>query len=148
MPQSHKEERIVAVEINLVYEGELRCRAQHGPSGVVLHTDAPADNEGKGESFSPTDLVATALGGCMMTIMGIFARRHGWAIEGTKVKVLKEMVQQPFRRIGKLTVEMHVANGATLGEKERRMLEQAAHSCPVLKSLHPDIEVPVTFCWE
>jgi putative redox protein len=138
----------VAVEINIVYEGELRCSAQHGPSGVVLKTDAPVDNQGKGESFSPTDLVATALGSCMMTIMGIVARRNGYPIEGTRVKVLKEMIQEPVRRIGKLTVEIHFANGGRLQEKDRKILQQSAHTCPVLKSLHPDIEVPVTFLWE
>lgn len=138
----------MAVEINIVYEGGLRCRAQHGPSCVVLNTDAPKDNEGKGESFSPTDLVATALGSCMMTIMGILARRQGYPIEGTTVKVLKEMIQEPVRRIGQLTVEIHVANGNRLNEKDRKMLQQTAHTCPVLKSIHPDIKVPVVFCWE
>jgi putative redox protein len=138
----------VAVEINIVYEGELRCSAQHGPSGVVMNTDAPVDNQGKGETFSPTDLVATALGSCMMTIMGIVARRNGYPIEGTRVKVLKEMIQEPVRRIGRLTVEIHFANGGRLKEKDRKILQQSAHTCPVLKSLHPDIEVPVTFHWE
>jgi putative redox protein len=138
----------VAVEINIVYEGELRCSAQHGPSGVVLKTDAPVDNQGKGESFSPTDLVATALGSCMMTIMGIVARRNDYPIEGTRVKVLKEMIQEPVRRIGKLTVEIHFANGGRLQEKDRKILQSSAHTCPVLKSLHPDIQVPVTLHWE
>ena len=138
----------MAVEINIVYEGELRCRAQHGPSGVVLKTDAPVDNQGKGESFSPTDLVATALGSCMMTIMGILARRHGYPIEGSTVKVLKEMIQEPVRRIGQLTVEIHVANGGRLKETDRKILQQATQTCPVLKSLHPDIQVQVAFHWE
>lgn len=138
----------MAVEINLVYEGELRCRAQHGPSGVVVSTDAPVDNQGKGESFSPTDLVATALGGCMMTIMGIVAQRSGYSIDGSKVRVLKEMIQEPVRRIGQLTVDMHIANGSRMQEKDRKILQQAAHTCPVLKSLNPDIKVPVTFHWE
>jgi putative redox protein len=138
----------VAVEINIVYEGELRCTAQHGPSGVVMNTDAPVDNQGKGETFSPTDLVATALGSCMMTIMGIVARRNGYPIEGTRVKVLKEMIQEPVRRIRRLTVEIHFANGGRLQEKDRKILQQSAHTCPVLKSLHPDIQVPVTFLWE
>lgn len=138
----------MAVEINIVYEGKLRCTAQHGPSGVVMNTDAPVDNQGKGETFSPTDLVATALGSCMMTIMGIVARRNGYPIEGTRVKVLKEMVQEPVRRIGRLTVEIHFANGGLLQEKDRKILQQSAHTCPVLKSLHPDIEVSVTFLWE
>ena len=138
----------MAVEINIVYEGELRCSAQHGPSCVVLKTDAPVDNQGKGESFSPTDLVATALGSCMMTIMGIVARRHAYPIEGTTVRVLKEMVQEPVRRIGRLTVEIHVANGSQLKETDRKILQQSAHTCPVLKSLHPDIQVSVTFHWD
>lgn len=138
----------MAVEINLVYEGELRCRAQHGPSGVVVSTDAPVDNQGKGESFSPTDLVATALGGCMMTIMGIVAQRSGYSMDGSKVRVLKEMIQEPVRRIGQLTVDMHIANGSRMQEKDRKILQQAAHTCPVLKSLNPDIKVPVTFHWE
>ena len=138
----------MAVEINIVYEGELRCRAQHGPSGVVLNTDAPVDNQGKGASFSPTDLVATALGCCMMTIMDMVARRHGYPMEGSKVKVIKEMIQEPVRRIGQLTVDIHIANGGRLQDKDRKILQQAAHSCPVLKSLNPDIKVPVTFRWE
>ena len=138
----------MAVEINIVYEGELRCRAQHGPSGIVLKTDAPVDNQGKGESFSPTDLVATALGGCMMTIMGILARRNSYPIEGSKVRVLKDMIQEPVRRIGQLTVDVHIANGSRLQQKDRKILQQAAHACPVLKSLNPDIKVPVTFHWE
>jgi putative redox protein len=138
----------MAVEINIVYEGELHCTAQHGPSGVVLSTDAPVDNQGKGESFSPTDLVATALGCCMVTIMGIVARRNSYPIEGSKVRVLKEMVQEPVRRIGQLTVDMYIANGNRLQEKDRKILQQAAHVCPVLKSLNPDIKVPVTFHWE
>jgi putative redox protein len=138
----------VAVEINIVYEGGLRCRAQHGPSGVVLSTDAPVDNQGKGESFSPTDLVATALGSCMVTIMDMVARRNGYPIDGSKVRVLKEMIQEPVRRIGQLTVDVHVANGGRLTEKDRTILQKAAHACPVLKSLHPDINVPVTFHWE
>ena len=138
----------MAVEIDIVYEGELRCRVQHAPSGVVLKTDAPVDNQGKGESFSPTDLVAAALGSCMTTIMGILARRHSYPIEGTTVKVLKEIVQEPVRRIGKLTVEIHVAHGDRLAEKDRKILQQGAHTCPVLKSLHPDIQVPVAFFWD
>jgi putative redox protein len=106
------------------------------------------DNRRKGESFSPTDLVAAALGSCMMTVMGIVARRNAYPIEGTRVKVLKEMVQEPVRRIGRLTVEIDAAKGSWLQEKERKILQQSAHTCLVLKSLHPDIEVPVTFLWE
>jgi putative redox protein len=147
-PSRSGRKSVMGVEIGIVYEGELRCRCEHGPSGVVLATDAPLDNQGRGESFSPTDLVATALGSCMMTIMGIMARRHDYPIEGTTVRVVKEMVQEPVRRIGKLSVEFHVKNGSRLSEADRKRLEQAAYTCPVHKSLHPDIQIPVIFNWE
>ena len=92
------------VEIDVVYEGDLHAEARHGPSGATLTTDAPKDNEGRGESFSPTDLVATALGTCMITIMGIAARRKSLALEGARVRVKKLMTMDPVRRIGKLEV--------------------------------------------
>ena len=133
------------VEIQIVYEGQLHCSATHGPSGTVITTDAPKDNMGKGESFSPTDLVATALGTCIVTTMGIVAQRHGLDISGTKVRVEKHMVTTPIRRIGRLPVEIHVPH--ELSEEDRRRLENAAVTCPVHKSLHPDVEAPVTFRW-
>lgn len=129
------------VEISVVYRGELRCEASHGPSGTVLSTDAPVDNQGKGESFSPTDLVATALGTCMLTIMGIVARRHDLDLEGTTVTVTKEMVNEPVRRIGRLPVTIRLPEHVT--DEQRKLLERAALTCPVHKSLHPDIEIPV-----
>lgn len=138
----------MAVEIHVVYEGDLRCRAQHGPSGVVLKTDAPVYNQGKGEHFSPGDLVAAALGSCMMTVMGTLAKRHGYPIEGSKIDVLKEVVEEPVQRIGQLTVSVHIANSGCLQEKDRKILQQAAHACVVMRSLNPDIKVPVTFHWE
>lgn len=131
--------------MKLVYRGNLRCEATHGPSGNTLVTDAPVDNQGKGEAFSPTDLVGTALGACMLTIMGIVAKRHEIDLEGTTVTVQKEMVQQPVRRIGKLAVSIHVPR--ELSEDDKKRLENAAYTCPVKKSIHPDIEVPVTFEW-
>ncbi|HZZ41657.1 MAG TPA: OsmC family protein [Tepidisphaeraceae bacterium] len=133
------------VEMKIVYQGGLRCEATHGPSGNKVITDAPVDNHGKGESFSPTDLVGTALGACMMTIMGIVSERHGIDLKGTTVTVQKEMVQQPVRRIGKLTVEIAVPG--EVGEEDRKRLEQAAYTCPVHKSLHPDVATPITFKW-
>lgn len=133
------------VEMKIVYQGDLRCEATHGPSGNKLFTDAPVDNHGKGESFSPTDLVATALGSCMMTIMGIVAQRHNLDLRGSTVTVQKEMVQLPVRRIGKLSVQIHVPRD--LSPEDRQRLEQAAHACPVCKSLHPDVQTPVTFTW-
>lgn len=133
------------VEIRIVYEGSLRTSAEHGPSLRSLQTDAPVDNHGRGESFSPTDLAATALGACMMTIMGIVAAKDGLALEGSRVRVTKHMVADPHRRIGKIEVDLSLPGG--LSEKDRSRLEEAAKSCPVQKSLHPDIEVPVRFGW-
>lgn len=131
------------VRIDLSYRGDLRCEARHGPSGAVLSTDAPKDNEGKGESFSPTDLVATALAACMMTIMGIVARRHGIRLEGAKASVEKGMVADPERRIGRLAVVFDMPAG--IPPENRKLLERAAHTCPVHKSLDPRIEKPVEF---
>ena len=128
------------VEISIVYRGELRCDATHGPSGTALTTDAPVDNEGKGESFSPTDLVATALGTCMMTIMGIVARRHDIPLDGSTVTVRKVMVTEPVRRIGQLPVTITLAQ--PLDAEQKKLLERAAMTCPVHKSLHPDIDTP------
>lgn len=133
------------VEINIAYQGQLRCEATHAPSGTILKTDAPKDNHGKGESFSPTDLVATALGTCMMTLMGIAAQSLQLDLTGTQVLVKKEMVAQPTRRIGTLTVIIDVPLKVTDAQKEK--LTQAALTCPVHKSLHPDIHVPVEFQW-
>ena len=133
------------VQINIAYQGQLRCEATHGPSDTKLSTDAPKDNHGKGESFSPTDLVATALGACMLTIMGIVAQRHNISLDGATATVGKEMAASPARRIGRLSVDIHVPG--KLDGEQRKLLENAAHTCPVHKSLHPDIEIPVTFHW-
>lgn len=139
----------MSVEIDIVYEGQLRCRATHGPSKTVLTTDAPVDNHGKGESFSPTDLVATALGTCMATLMGIVAERNKLDIAGTRVLVVKEMVQEPVRRIGTLRVTIHVPaeKNSSLSMDDRKKLETAALHCPVHKSLHPDIQSPIEFLY-
>jgi putative redox protein len=135
----------MSVEIDIVYEGDLRCVARHGPSRVELATDAPLDNHGKGESFSPTDLVATALGTCIMTVMGIVARRNGLDLTGTMVHVVKEMVQQPVRRIGALrvTVTIPAEKSKSLAAGDRAKLEAAAHHCPVHQSLHPEVQAPI-----
>jgi putative redox protein len=133
------------VEINIVYQGELRCTAEH-PSGAVITTDAPKDNHGKGESFSPTDLVATALGSCMLTIMGIAAGKMQIDITGTKVTVTKEMIAVPIRRIGKLITSITIP--LALNEEQKQKLKDAALTCPVHQSLHPDIELPIAFIWK
>jgi putative redox protein len=133
------------VTIQVRYEGDLRTQATHGPSKTTMLTDAPVDNQGKGASFSPTDLVATALGTCMLTTMGIVAKRHGWVLDGATATVEKHMVADPERRIGKLTVLLRFPDG--FDEKARTILERTAVTCPVHKSLHPKVEIPVTFQW-
>lgn len=131
------------VSISIEYTGDLNCVAVHGPSGKRLETDAPVDNQGKGESFSPTDLVATALGTCMATIMGIYARRHDIDLRGMKIQVSKEMTTTPPRRIARLSTEIWLP-----AELEKNTaLEHAALTCPVHQSLHPDVEKPVVFHW-
>ncbi len=133
------------VNINIIYQGELRCKAEHGPSNTVIYTDAPKDNHGRGESFSPTDLVAAALGSCMLTIMGIAANNLKLNLEGSKVSVQKEMIAKPVRRIAKLTVVISVSLNPNNEQKQK--LIEAALSCPVHQSLHPDIQIPVEFIW-
>ena len=133
------------VRIDVRYEGGLHCSAVHGPSGRTLETDAPVDNHGRGESFSPTDLVATALGTCMATIMGIVADRHGWNIDGTTMKNDKGMTTDGPRRIERLGVP--IESPAKLDDEARRTLENAAHTCPVRLSILPAIDVPVEFRW-
>ena len=131
------------VEIAIRYLGDLRCEATHGPSGTTLVTDAPKDNQGRGESFSPTDLVATALGTCMLTIMGIVAQRNHLNLAGTTVRVEKEMVTAPLRRIGRLRVTIRVPQDLSVEDQQR--LQNAAHTCPVHQSLLGEIDLPVTF---
>lgn len=133
------------VEITVEYEGDLHCRATHGPSGTALATDAPKDNRGRGESFSPTDLVATALGACMLTIIAIKARDEGLEIEGASAAVTKEMASEPTRRIGRLGVKIRIP--LDIPNETKWRLEAAALGCPVAKSLSPDVDVAVTFSW-
>lgn len=133
------------VEINVRYEGDLHTVATHGPSGAALETDAPVDNQGRGESFSPTDLVATALGTCMLTIMGIRAKAAGVDIAGSSAKVHKHMHTEGVRRIGRLEVELQVPGEHS--DATRDLLEKAALGCPVYASMHPDIEISVKFVW-
>lgn len=133
------------VAIQFEYQGGLHCKAVHGPSGTELNTDAPRDNQGRGESFSPTDLLATALGSCMLTVMGIMARTLNIDIAGTTATVEKEMTAAPPRRIASLAVKIDVPHSVSL--EDRQKLERAAHTCPVHKSLHPDIHTPIEFTW-
>jgi putative redox protein len=138
---------IMSVEINISYEGGLHCTATHGPSRQTLTTDAPVDNGGKGEAFSPTDLVATALGSCMATIMGLVAQRSNLSLEGLRIQVVKEMVSDPVRRIGSLKTRVVLPRGKALSAADRAKLEAGARACPVKQSLHPDIDVPIEFVY-
>ena len=131
----------------VIYEGDLRTVAEHLKSGSVIETDAPLDNQGKAERFSPSDLVATALGSCMMTIMGIKARDAKIDLKGTKIEIEKIMKSDP-RRIGGINLTFHFPESLKLDEKQRTILERAAHTCPVANSIHPDIEVKVLFNWK
>lgn len=133
------------VSINLNYQGGLRCSATHAPSGNVLTTDAPVDNNGKGEAFSPTDLVATALGACMATVMGIVAERKEISLEGMTVDVRKHMSEDSPRRISKLEVDINMPLPAS--HPERKVLESAARGCPVHHSLHPEINIVFKWTW-
>ncbi len=133
------------VEVRIEYEGALRTRAVHGPSQDRIETDAPTDNHGKGERFSPTDLVAAALGSCMLTVMGILAERHGWPLAGASARVEKGMVEDPVRRIGSLVVDLVFPAG--LPGEARKPLLRAAQTCPVKQSLHPDLAIEIRVTW-
>jgi len=130
----------------IIYKGALRTEAKHLQSSTVIETDAPVDNQGKGERFSPTDLMATSLGSCMLTIMGIKARDMNIDLNGTEISIKKHMKQEP-RRVGGIDVQFRFPPALTVDDKEKVILERAALTCPVAKSIHPDIEVNVDFGW-
>lgn len=133
------------VEIQIQYLGDLRCEAVHGPSGMRLVTDAPVDNEGRGESFSPTDLAASSLGLCMLTIMGIVARRHEIDLGATRVTVQKIMSEEAPRRIAEIRVRFEIPLPPE--HPRRELLEKASRACPVHLSLHPDLRQTIEFLW-
>ena len=133
------------VQINVTYEGDLRCRATHGPSGSELVSDAPVDNHGKGESFSPTDLVATGLGTCMTTVMGIYARQHEIDLTGMRATVGKIMTSEPPRRIARLEVE--IVMPISKNHPRAEALQRTALTCPVHQSLLHEIEIPIDWTW-
>lgn len=130
----------------VIYEGDLRTVAQHLQSGTEIETDAPTDNQGKGERFSPTDLVATALGACMATTMGIKTRDMGVNLGGMKLSVQKIMAADP-RRIAGVDVVFDFPGGQVFDEKTRTILQRVAETCPVMYSVHPDMKVNVKFNW-
>ena len=129
---------------HIIYKGALRTEAVHLQSNTSIETDAPTDNQGKGERFSPTDLLATSLGNCMLTIMGIAARTHQIDIDGTKCSITKIMAANP-RRVAEVIVNFNFPQEYT--DKEKAILEHAALTCPVHLSLHPDLKKTVSFGW-
>lgn len=134
------------IKLQTEYLGSLRCQTVHSPSKSTLQTDAPVDNNGKGETFSPTDLVASALASCMATIMGIVAKRKNIPLEGLTIATEKHMATEGTRRIAKITLCIYMP----IEEKhpEAKMLQSAALSCPVAHSLHPDIDIPIEWQWK
>lgn len=133
------------VQMSGVYQGEKRCQVTHGPSGALLQTDAPRDNHGKGEFFSPTDLVATALGSCVLTTMAIFAEKEGIDLKSAHFKVSKEMQTSP-RQIARLPLEIHLPKSVSI--ERRSYLEDIGRNCPVKRSLSAEVETPIQFFWD
>ena len=133
--------------IKTTYQGNLRTQATHLQSGTSILTDSPTDNNGKGEAFSPTDLVAAALGSCMMTIMGIVAQRHDIDLQDTEMEITKVMSAELPRRIARIEINFKMHTGVAVSEDDKTKLIRAAHTCPVALSLHPDIEQVIGFEW-
>ena len=129
-----------------IYKGNLRNEVTHLQSGTKILTDAPLDNHGKGESFSPTDLLASSLGCCMLTIMGISAQSYGFTLEGTKVETEKIMGTDP-RRVIEIKIDFHFPEGSNFTPQQKRIIESAAKTCPVANSLHPDLKKTINFNW-
>jgi len=134
------------VQIDIDYTGRLKCTAKHEPSGTTLITVAPKDNMGDGSSFSPTDLMATALGTCIITTMAIAANKHGIELTGATVQVQKIMSATPPRRIAQLPVVVTITQ--FVPPEFRQRLEAAGHACPVHRTIGPDTEMPITFHWK
>jgi uncharacterized OsmC-like protein len=144
LPWNKKENTLAdMVKITGDYQGGLHCTAVHGPSGTKLTTDAPKDNQGRGEAFSPTDLVATAYATCIATTMAIVARKYGVDLTGLRYEVTKEMTATPPRRIAKLTAHIWLPPDAA--KLPDGLLDDAAHGCPVHRSLAPEVERIIEF---
>ena len=129
-------------DIKISYQGKLRTIITHTLTGEIIETDAPIDNNGKGEKFSPTDLFASSLGSCMLTIMGITAQSHGFNIDGSSVNAEKIMEKNP-RRVSEIHLDISIKG--VLTEKQREILMKAAKHCPVSKSIHPEIKENISF---
>ena len=130
---------------NIIYNGQLRTSATHIRSGNTIINDAPVDNHGKGEAFSPTDMIATALGTCILTIMGIAAQKNDIDMEGAQAEVTKVMASDP-RRIAKIEAIIKMPQ-RNYSDQEKRILEQTLDNCPVCQSLHPDMQQDIQIIW-
>jgi uncharacterized OsmC-like protein len=130
----------------VIYQGTLRTICEHLQSGQQIITDAPTDNNGKGEAFSPTDLLATSLAACMITVMGIKATANAWNIDDTELQVTKIMASDP-RRVSEIIIELNMPRDRAFDDKTRKILENTARTCPVALSLHPDIKQNIIFNW-
>lgn len=129
------------------YLGNLRTEIEHIQSGNKIITDAPLDNNGKGEYFSPTDMFSSSLGSCMLTIIGIAANTHGFSIDGTTLEIEKIMAANP-RRVAEIKIDVHFPKGAGYTDKQKRIIEAAAKTCPVANSLHPDVIKSIKYIYE
>ena len=130
---------------SIIYEGDLRCSATHLQSGTVTETDAPTDNRGKGEKFSPTDTLCVSLGTCLITTMALKARDMNIELKDTKIEITKHMLKDP-RRVGQIDVTLHLPQ-LNLNEEEKATLETSGNNCPVAKSLHPDLKMNIRYNW-
>ena len=130
----------------ITYTGNLRCTCTHIQSGTQIETDAPTDNKGKGERFSPTDTVCVALATCMITTMAIRSEDMGIEFKGTEIEVTKHMLSDP-RRIGQIDINLNMPSSLILSEKDRTIMERIGNNCPVMKSIHPDLKVNVSYNW-
>ena len=132
--------------IKIIYTGDLKTQATHSKTGNQLITDAPLDNKGRGETFSPTDLLVTSLGTCMLTVMGIAAQENNIAIDNTQVRVTKIMANTP-RRVSEVIIEFDMPK-KSYSVQEKGLLENAAINCPVIKSMHPDFKQTIKFNYQ
>lgn len=130
---------------SIIYKGDLRCECTHIQSGTVIETDAPTDNRGKGERFSPTDTVCVALATCIITTMGIRAADMNIDLSQTRLEVTKHMFSEP-RRIGKIEIVLNIPN-IGLDDNAKMIMQKIGDNCPVVKSLHPDLQVVITYNW-
>lgn len=131
---------------SIVYQGDLRCKATHVQSGTVIESDAPTDNHGKGEKFSPTDLLCVSLGTCIITTIAIKARDINIDVKNTAIEVTKFMLNDP-RRVAQIDVNVKFPQSLTIEEKNKVFLERIGNNCPVAKSIHPDIKVDIVYKW-